>query len=196
MSIRIKRFENSVFSSNSYIVSHGNLGVIIDIGDLCLIEEYLRENNLSLTAALITHTHYDHIYGIREFMSLHPDIPIYTSKFGKEAFQRTNWNFSRYHNDPITIDSERIKILDNGDKIDFSNGENIIAIATPGHDFSCLSYIAGKNLFTGDSYIPDVKVVASFPKSDKKLAAYWYTRLKEMSGKYNIYPGHNSPQLL
>lgn len=195
MSVQIRRFDNTVFNSNSYIVTHCRHAVIIDVGDFNQIDEYIKEKGLSVLAVLITHTHYDHIYGIREFMSRYPDVPIYTSENGKQAFLKPNWNFSRYHNDPIIIDSERIKILENGDKISFPEGTLITAIATPGHDFSCLSYVIGDNLFTGDSYIPGVKVVASFPKSDRKLAAYWYARLEEMANEHNIYPGHGIPKI-
>ena len=188
--MRIKRFVNSIFSSNSYIIDDGNVAVIFDIGDTSPIFEYLQNSELTLTALFITHTHYDHIYGIREFITKFPDIPIYTSKFGKEAFKKPNWNFSRYHEDEISIDLDTIKVLEDGETLSLFDNTDLQAIATPGHDKSCLSYRIGELLLTGDSYIPGVKVIASFPNSNKSDAAYWYRHLQEMASNHTILPGH------
>ena len=40
--MRIKRFENSVFGSNSYVIDDGLNAVIFDIGDTPPIIEYLQ----------------------------------------------------------------------------------------------------------------------------------------------------------
>ena len=71
-------------------------------------------------------------------------------------------------------------------------GLEVKVLATPGHDTSCLSYIIGDNLFTGDSYIPGIKVVAIWPKSDKKLAKESGERLRKMKQQYLIRAGHKN----
>lgn len=192
--MHVKRFENSIFSSNSYVVDTGLSAFLIDIGDFEKILEYLEDEKLSISALFITHTHYDHIYGIRKFLNHFPTTPIYTSEFGKVAFNNPKWNFSRYHEDEIAVVSDNIQILHAGDILNLSDCFTVNVIATPGHDSSCLSYIIGDNLFTGDSYIPGVKVIASFPKSNKVLASQWYLELESMSDRFNIYPGHGLPK--
>ena len=188
--MRIKRFENSVFSSNTYVIDDGNAAVIFDIGDTTPIFEYLQNSELTPTALFITHTHYDHIYGIRDFMTKFPTVSIYTSEFGKEAFKKPNWNFSRYHEDEISIDSDTIKVLRDGETLRIFDDTDLQVIATPGHDKSCLSYKMGELLLTGDSYIPGVKVIASFPNSNKIDARLWYEKLESMSPTHTILPGH------
>lgn len=188
--MRIKRFENSVFSSNTYVIDDGHSAVIFDIGDTPPVFDCLEKSILTPAALFITHTHYDHIYGIREFISRFPDIPIYTSEFGKEAFRKPNWNFSRYHEDEISIESDSIKALDDGGVVKVSDTFEVTVMATPGHDKSCLSYRIGNLLLTGDSYIPGVKVIASFPNSSKSDAAHWYARLQYLAATYTILPGH------
>ena len=188
--MRLSRFENSVFSSNTYVVDDGKAAVIVDIGDFKPVQEYLDAECLRPKALLITHTHYDHIYGIRDFMAAFPDVPIYTSEFGKEAFNKPNWNFSRYHEDEISIDSDSIKVLNDGDPLDLFDNIDLQTIATPGHDKSCLTYRLGNMLFTGDSYIPGIKVIASFPHSSKPDALHWQAYLAEMSQTHTIFPGH------
>lgn len=194
--MHIKRFENSVFSSNSYVVASNRNAIIIDAGDFRPFREYIEAENLIVDALLITHTHYDHIYGICEFMDTFRLVPIYTSEFGKKALNNPKWNFSRYHEDIISVDSEQVKTLKDGDILSFPWLKRIFVQATPGHDQSCLSYYIYNNIFTGDSFIPGTKVISSFPNSDKSLATLWYTKLKEQSRNYNICPGHGAPLLI
>ena len=170
--VKIRKFINSVFNSNSYIIYEENKGIIIDIGDFEPVINFIKKHNLNIQALFITHTHYDHIYGIKEFIFEFPNTPIYTSAFGHEALKKSNLNLSRYHNDPIEIDSPYIFIL-NGDEQMFISGIKIEVIACPGHDKSCLSFKINNNLFTGDSYIPNNKVIATFPNSDKSMAKLW-----------------------
>lgn len=183
-----------MFSSNTYVIDDGRNAVIFDIGDFGPVRRYLASENLTLQALFITHTHYDHIYGIRELMAAFPEMPIYTSEFGKEAFKKPNWNFSRYHDDEISIESDAIKILNDGDILEILDSAMLEVMATPGHDKSCLSYKIGELLLTGDSYIPGVKVVASFPNSNKADAKYWYEKLESMSASHAILPGHGPIQ--
>lgn len=182
----VMRFVNSVFNSNSYVVHNGKEGIIIDIGDFKPIYDYIQNYHLEIKGLFITHTHYDHIYGIKDFMRKFPNVPIFTSEFGKEAFGKPNWNFSRYHDDEIILTSDLIKTLNNGDIVKINDDILLNVIATPGHDMSCLTFRIGKNIFTGDSYIPNVKVVASFPKSNRKEADYWYNHLALLA-KISIY---------
>lgn len=44
----------------------------------------------------------------------------------------------------------------------------LYVIETPGHCPSCLTYYTDNYIFTGDSYIPNVKVVTKLPYGDKK----------------------------
>lgn len=194
--LQIKRFENSVFRSNSYVAWSSRNAIVIDIGDFRPILNFIDSGELIVDALLLTHTHYDHIYGILEFMDTFPSVPVYTSGFGKKALNNPKWNFSRYHEDIISIDSHRVMTLNDGEKLSFPGLPIIMVQATPGHDYSCLSYYIGDNIFTGDSFIPGIKVIASFPNSNKSLAALWYSKLTEQTDKYNIYPGHGAPLII
>lgn len=188
--MEVKQIINSVFNSNTFIIYDGGKAVVIDIGDFKPVKKFIEENNLSVEGLFITHTHYDHIYGIRDFMEAYPHTPVYTSAFGKEALHKSNWNFSRYHDDEIIIESDMIKAVEDGGRIKIPGDTTMTVIATPGHDKSCISLLTDDMLFSGDSYIPGVKVVASFPNSNREDAATWYERLHDMAINRNLYPGH------
>ena len=66
-----------------------------------------------------------------------------------------------------------------------------MVVETPGHDWSCLSYYTDQFVFTGDSYIPGIKVIASFPHSDKQLAAQSLEKLLRLTKGRGVCPGHN-----
>ena len=64
------------------------------------------------------------------------------------------------------------------------------AYETPGHCPSCLTYVLDNWIFTGDAYIPGVKVVTKLPHGDKILAKQSAERILNMAKSKNMCPGH------
>ena len=81
-------------------------------------------------------------------------------------------------------------ILKEGDSVDVL-GMPVQVYETPGHAPSCLIYIIGQMAFTGDAYIPGVKVFTGFPHANKKQAVESVERLLQISGDCQIMPGHS-----
>ncbi len=189
--MNIQRIVNSIFTSNTYIIDD-NISTIylIDIGDIQPIIDYLKKEKKHIKFVFLTHTHYDHIYGVRELIRYYTDCIVYTSSFGKDALKSDKLNFSRYHSDSIILSGDNIKVLSEGDKVTLFTDTNIEVLETPGHDKSCLTYKIGDNLFSGDSYIPGLKVIASFPNSNKDEAEISKERIKSLAEGMNLYPGH------
>lgn len=183
---------NSIFTSRTYFVSSetSRQCVIVDVGDIEPLLDYLKKNNLTVSALLLTHVHFDHIYGLPELMKVFPNIPIYTNAFGKEALGDERVNMSRYHEMPINYWGENVRVVCDGDKIPLFDGVEAVVYETPGHNPSCLTYVIGKAVFTGDAYIPGVKVVTSLPRANKRLAAESEKRILELAKGKEIYPGH------
>ena len=64
--IEIVRIVNSVFESNTYLAISRNcdLCFLIDCGDPAPIIENINNRGLHLKGIFITHSHFDHIYGL------------------------------------------------------------------------------------------------------------------------------------
>ncbi len=193
--MHITQIVNSVFSSNTYILSHKNSKQIwlIDIGDIEPILSCI-SNEQGIDGVFITHTHYDHIFGIKALVEKFPNCTIYTSANGRQGFKSNKYNFSKYHNDSILFDSPNIKIVSEGDSVNLFENYRLEIFETPGHDWSSLVYQLGKQaLFTGDSYIPEIKVVTTFPKSNKEDAIKSTEKILSLcSSETVIYPGHGN----
>lgn len=150
-----------------------------------------------LVGVLFTHTHYDHIYGINELLRKYPELILYTNEFGKTALLSPKLNCSRYHmeaEDIVCCRPENIITINEGEKLRlFTDNDSFVSVyATPGHDKSCLCYTVSGCFFSGDSYIPGLKVIASFPNSSRVDAEISQQRIIQLSRNLSLYPGHGS----
>ena len=83
-----------------------------------------------------------------------------------------------------------VAILHDGDIVNLFDGISLTVIATPGHNPSCLCFMVEDFLFTGDSYIPGVKVVTNLPGGSKKQAQESVERILKLAECCSICPGH------
>ena len=183
---------NQIFNSISYVIVDIKTSNcwIIDIGDTDEILKLI--HNFKLQAILLTHIHYDHIYGLNKLLEKFQDIPVYTNDFGKNALSNPTDNLSIYHNDEFKINDQAVILtVKEGDSISMGN-DNVFVIETPGHDKSCVSYIIGNMIFCGDSYIPGEETFTKLQNSDKQLAQYSLNRIKSIARFHHVYAGHKS----
>lgn len=186
--IKINQIINSVFTSNTFVLmDKRNNAYLVDIGDF---EPILQLGVKEIKGVFLTHAHYDHIYGLRELLNRYPNCPIYTSEWGVEALASDKLNFSRYHGDSLIIKCENVKVLSEGDKIELFDGISLDVFETPGHNKSCLTFKVGNSIFTGDAYIPGIKVVTTLPNANKMDAEASKERIAAMAQGFDLYPGH------
>lgn len=192
--IKVEKIVNRLFASNTYVLSLEEQREVwlVDCGDTDVVLRRLTKESI-VKGVLFTHTHSDHIYGINELLKAFPETEIYTNTFGKEALGDPRLNITKYHNDVQDLrisHPENIRVLNEGDRVLLYDGVGLDVYETIGHDKSCLTYKIGNILFTGDSYIPGLKVVAKFPNSNKIQAKESEHRIIEMTEGLIIYPGH------
>lgn len=187
---------NRVFNSRTYILSDEKYDRVwlVDCGDIDWVLEKIGKK--SVDGVLLTHAHSDHIYGLEELIKRFPKVKIYTNAAGVEALKDPRLNISHYHSEypDISIDAPyNVCVLREGDELNVL-GETVRVYETPGHAPSCITYIMEDKSFTGDAYIPGVKVFTGFLHSNRKQAAESVERILRLTAECLIMPGHTVPE--
>lgn len=189
--LEVAKIENRVMTSNTFVVFDADYDYcwLVDIGDIDKVREAIPKG-VEVRGVFITHSHFDHIYGMNELHKAFPLCRLYTSEYGKEAVYDDKKNFSRYHEQSIMYEGSNVKTVGEGDEVELYPGVNMYVYATPGHCPSCLTYLVNDWIFTGDSYIPGVKVVTKLPRGYRPLAAESVEKIKSLAEGKIICPGH------
>lgn len=113
-----------------WLLHHKSHAVVIDPGDAQVVIETLEKNNLTLSAILITHHHYDHIDGVAKLIE-QTGARAYAPKYENFAFEHT----ALAENDVIHLP-----------EID----ESFRVMWLPGHTLGHIAYYNEQSLFCGD----------------------------------------------
>lgn len=170
---------NSLFNSITYRLG----STIIDPGD---VQDWAGVNHV-----LLTHTHFDHIYGLNDLWNTNHRIRVYTNLFGHNALLDSRLNLSKYYGDPFIFSHpNNIVVVNDNETVALGDGSTAQAVFTPGHNDSCITWIIDNQLFTGDAYIPGTKVVTNLPGADRKTAMESISQILKLAEERTICPGH------
>ena len=193
--LKVSHLVNIVFSSRTYFLSNdaGNEFWLVDCGDVASLMEAFSSmscGSFVMKGVLLTHAHFDHIYGLPRLTELFPEVKVYTNEAGRRTLADSRRNLSRYHGEAIVYESDSVVVCEEGDVVELFDGVSARVYETPGHHPSCLTFEVGEFLFTGDSYIPGVAVVTVLPEAEKSLAAQSQERIKSLAEGKILCPGH------
>ena len=106
--------------------------VAVDPGDGTPVLEFCQQNQLQLTAILITHHHWDHTNGIEALTQVFSGIEVYGPAKGSTS--------------EVTVG------LSEEDEVDLDSlGMKLKVIEVPGHTLDHIAYIGDNALFCGDT---------------------------------------------
>lgn len=191
--LEIKRFVNSLLSSNSFILYQVMNPVVwvVDPGDSEEIGAWIHSNGKVLKGIILTHYHIDHIIGVNDLKKKFQDAKIYASKNSKCGLFSSKLNGSLYLEISYVLGTTDILYLDGGEYISLWDEVAAEVFSTPGHNDDCVSYYVEDCLFTGDALIPGVKPHVRSRKADRATAnASIKLIFDSFSDKTDIYPGH------
>ena len=182
----------TVFVRNRNLSELNDNAWIIDPGDIDKIVEILPKK-CSVKGVFITHYHFDHIYGLNSLTYLFPGLVVFATEIIATGLYSDKMNLSYYHNQSFVYQGKNLIFLSDNEVVDLDNGNKIVAIDTSGHNESCLSFMLNNYLFTGDSYIPNVKLVTNLPRSNKEKAKKSLERILGLIKDDTIVcPGHGA----
>ena len=194
--MRVKKFTNSILSSNSYVIfkQEERHAWLVDPGDSRQILDWLKENNKTVKGILLTHYHIDHIYGVNDIYEKFPELKIYANELSLAGLSSAKLNGSYYMEMSYVVGCKEIKIVTADSQIELFNDEQKVRVLfTPGHNNDCISFEIGNFLFTGDALIPGVKTHTKSKNSNKLIAQ---ETIKGIFNQYDsrtiICPGHRA----
>ena len=194
----VKQIISPLFSSNTYVLSKtkSNRVWLIDIGEFEKVLQSLNKGD-EIRGVFITHSHFDHIYGINSLIDAFPDCVVYASEYAEKGLFSEKLNMSFYHEVPIVFKGSNIHILSENEQIELFENLFLEVMETPGHNEGSLTFKVGNYLFTGDSYIPNVKVVTKLKSGDRSANEKSLKKIKaSISEETIICPGHGETKKL
>lgn len=189
--MEVDRIVNSFLNSNTFVLSkEGEDEVcLVDIGDTNQILKLL--NGRTVANLLLTHAHYDHIYGINKLLAKFPDCKIYGSMHTLNALKDDKLNFSYYYEKPLLYSGGDEYIVDFLHSIKLWDETYIFTLNTPGHTPGSTCYYTNVEIFTGDAFIPNIATLTKL-KGGNKLLAVESVKIIEhiITDGMRINPGH------
>lgn len=187
--MQIQQIVLGQFATNCYIVSGSKSQscILIDpADDAKRILSVLEQSQLVPEAIILTHGHYDHFLAVPELQKHWEQLPVYCHPLDcpKELVE-----YDMGEEFPtVTAFSNKKPLSDNQHL--FLAGFDITVIHTPGHTQGSVTFMIEDALFTGDTLFKGSIGRTDFVGSDDKQMAQSLKRIKEISGNYRVFPGH------
>lgn len=196
--MKVHSFIFNTFGECCSVVSDetGNAAVI-DPGFATTAEQrelydYISTEGLKPGCVILTHAHFDHIYGLKKITEDF-DLPVYMTAEDKEMF-KNNERLCPLFDMPVpeAVDETRLEFVKDGGHI--KTGElDFEVLATPGHTPGgmCLLEKNGRTLFSGDTLFAGSIGRTDSPWGDyDALMKSIFEKLMVLDGDIRVIPGH------
>lgn len=186
-------------SCNCYVVSDENgKTVVFDPGENGgKIYDYIKNEDLDLCAVMITHAHFDHIYGLTTLVECAEadgrEVPVYIHSSDAAAMYDSEKNLSAPLFGVPYKYTGTLKAAFDGQEIKIGN-MNFLVISAPGHTEGCACYICHgeRCIFAGDVLFEGSIGRTDFPGGDMGRMKKSLERLMDLYDHYVVYPGHGN----
>lgn len=190
--LKIGRIVLGMCQTNCYFVyEEGSSRVIVfdpaDKGDY--IFNGLKEKGFTVEAILLTHGHFDHIWGVEQLREL-SGAKVYAYEGEKELCEDAYLNVSKGAGRACTVKAD--EYVEDGEEITAA-GISCRLIATPGHTGgSCCYYFENdKILISGDTLFQESVGRTDLPTgSMSMLVRSVKEKLLPLPEEVKVYPGH------
>ena len=119
-----------------------------------------------IDAVFVSHSHFDHVSGLKKLIKLNPELPILCSRITLDLFLLRDSNYLKQEHNDIIEEEEYRKIVENviyvenGEKVEFKEKNCFLSFFHAGHMPGALMFLAKVNdfrfLYTGDYTYYDI----------------------------------------
>lgn len=170
-------------------------GVIVDPGcfnqnEFDAITSFIESENIKPVKILLTHGHFDHIYGVRAYVEMY-GIPVYMSDADKFSLENSAKYAEKFGLPAPEADFETTNISE-GDTVSFGE-TSFSVIETPGHTPGGVCFYCEKEkvLFSGDTLFAGSIGRTDGPGGDyDKLIVGIMDKIMGLDGDVDVLPGH------
>ena len=193
--VNCERFVNSRFTSNTYIIYHTDYDNVwvVDPGDTEVVFEWMHAHSkTTISGILLTHAHFDHIYGMNDILSRYSQCAVYVSNdYGKELLNDPKKNGSKYTEEGPIVIADNSWIFSYEEIMYLWEDVSIHTYYTPSHSDDSMCFLLEDKLFTGDTLIKDVRTVTKLKTGsvDKLQETVGFIQKLQGNG-IKIFPGH------
>lgn len=190
--LKIGRIMLGICQTNCYFVYRegGDQALVFDPADKGdYIYNGLKDKGFQVAAILLTHGHFDHIWGVGALKEL-SGAKVYAYEAEKEVCENASVNVSRGAGRPCTVKADTY--LKDGEEITIE-GITFKLLATPGHTKgSCCYYFENdKILISGDTLFQESVGRTDLPTgSMSTLVRSVKEKLMPLPEDVKVYPGH------
>lgn len=194
--MQVTQIINSPVESNCFVIcikEYSPSCIIIDPGteDCYYLQEFITTHDLIPEYIILTHEHFDHIWGVNKLRILYNLKLICSDECSKAIFSRKK-NFSLFYNQQgFEVLPANLIINDLNNTFNWHNIE-IRFIETKGHSRGSICILVDNFLFTGDTLIKGLKTVTKLMGGNKNELKMSLLKLNNLFKEKNIvvYPGH------
>lgn len=190
--VKIGRMVLGVCQTNTYFIYREGCAdaVVVDPADQGdKIYSALERNGFQVKAVLLTHGHFDHIWGIEGIKAV-ADVPVYANEAEAEVLTDARKNVSAQMHRSYTVEADAY--LKDGQEIELA-GITFQMISTPGHTAGgCCYYIEEAGfLVSGDTLFQESVGRTDFPTGSMgTLVRSIKDKLFVLPEDTKVYPGH------
>lgn len=159
----------------AYLIEGDGGAILVDPSEAAPIQEILAERNLSLTAILLTHHHYDHTGGLTELLGTSPHAAVLAME--PDA--------SRIHGVTRRVQHEEQLVI---------AGLSFQCLAIPGHTLGATAFVLDQRESSSSIFTGDTLFAAGCGRIFEGTAAQMYHSLNvilaHLPGDTLVYCGH------
>ena len=200
MSLVVRAFPCGPLQANCYVLHDASGdGVIVDCGGrLDAIYAYIAQHDVNVRMVVVTHAHFDHIFGVGYLRERYPSAKVYCHQADRQQWQ-LNTQFAAQFGVPAPKNMLPAADVYFDDGFTFKVGEaEFRTLHTPGHTpgSCCFVCAAQKLVLTGDTLfscgVGRTDFVGGDPRAMRKSIALLE---KEIPGDFVVYPGHDAQEV-